>query len=80
MRELINILYIQNAIKLAGTSQAKIARKAGRSRAMVSMVIQGKIKSAPMEKAINEAVGRNVFTMEESPTKEGGRGEGWMPL
>lgn len=74
MRTKEEILTIQNSIKLAGTSQAKIARKSHRSEVTVCLVIQGKITSGPMENAINEAVGKNVFTREESAAKEGSNG------
>lgn len=60
-RPLIQILQIRNALALAGTSQAKIARKLGIGHSTVSGVILGSEISARVVKAINKAVGRDIF-------------------
>ena len=71
MRPLQQVLEIQSALELAGTSQADIARKLGKSHATISYVVHGKEKArgvkisdetiALIRAAINEAAGRDLF-------------------
>ena len=62
MRTLEQVWKIKTALAIAGTSQADIARKLGISEASVSLVVFDRSTSARVEAAINEAVGRDIFT------------------
>jgi len=71
MRPIKQILEIQNAIKLNGLTQAAIAERADVTATMVSKVVNGHAVSAKIERAINDAVGRDVFAMGGDSAREG---------
>lgn len=76
MRTLEQVFDIKAALAIAGTSQAEIARSNGWSDALVSAVVRGKAVSAPVQNAINEAVGRDVFSVPSGNAVERGSREG----
>ena len=53
-------LDIQYQLRKRGISQDEIARRAKRSKALVSMVIHGKARNAHIERLIARAIGRPV--------------------
>lgn len=71
MRPLKQVLQIQNALVLAGTSQADIARALGKSQGLVSRVVRDSLDKSNVQpspetvtaikEAINSAVGQNIF-------------------
>lgn len=76
MRPLEQVQLIQNAMALAGTSQAEIARGLGKSQGLVSLVVRDNLEKngvqpspetvAAIKEAINTAVGRDVFAEADS--------------